>query len=226
MIDCIFYIGGASGSGKSYSANRISGKYSIPIIHLDDYYNIFCGICNEKDSEQLIRELSKHLVEDINKFNGTCIFQEFIINLELENLIREKCNKNDAEQLTRELSERLIKEVIKFQGAVIIEGGWIDPSVASKIREKFNGNFVPVYAGYAEEDAQDRYNFIKIKNSHWLSSSTKIDPIEFIGRQILESGDYKSKCKETKIDYIDFSIPEDGCVKMLEYFENKIWKKI
>jgi hypothetical protein len=176
MIDCIFYIGGASGSGKSHAARMIREKYRIPVINLDDYYNIFHPTCNEDISETFMRNVSEHLVEDL----------------------------------------------IKFQGTGILEGGWIDPNVAIQIRSKFDSKFKPVYAGYINDNAQNRLNFLKSNPGHWLLNEQEDFAISFLNKQISDSGDYMNKCRQGLIDYIDFSDPTSGCNEMLLYFEKNI----
>ena len=76
MKSRIYFIGGASASGKSTIAKELSSLYSFPVVELDRFHDILMPIVH--DREQLVSATSKIAFEVVRQFvelNGNCIIE-------------------------------------------------------------------------------------------------------------------------------------------------------
>lgn len=65
----IFYIGGASGSGKTFSTRKLSNEYSVSTCRLDNFYDKECGRGKSKqEAEKATRSKCQRYIESqLNK---------------------------------------------------------------------------------------------------------------------------------------------------------------
>ena len=76
MKSRIYFIGGASASGKSTIAKELSSLYSFPVVELDRFHDILMPIVH--DREQLVRTTGKitlEVVRQLLELNVSCIVE-------------------------------------------------------------------------------------------------------------------------------------------------------
>ncbi|MFO1423224.1 MAG: hypothetical protein U1F70_06160 [Candidatus Competibacteraceae bacterium] len=68
MKNRIYFIGGASASGKSTVAKELSNLYSLPVVELDRFYDVLMPIVHDREllvsiTDQVVLEVARQLLE-------------------------------------------------------------------------------------------------------------------------------------------------------------------
>jgi len=78
----VYFIGGASASGKSTTAAQLGLDYSIRIIKLDDIYNVLVKAAGETEAKQMIRPMSFACANELMESNEPFIVEGGWISVE------------------------------------------------------------------------------------------------------------------------------------------------
>lgn len=180
----IYYIGGASASGKSTVAKEVSQEHGLPMTKLDDINNL----------------LQKAGVEESERWKAS-----------------------------REVSFKFVSVLIKSIKSgtqCLVEGVYILPDEAAELMK--GGNFYPVYCGYPDAVAQDRFEQIKENSTgnreHWLLFKSDDEALAFLQREIENSIKYRDECKRWQIEFFDFTIFEDGASQLKTYLKSSLMR--
>jgi shikimate kinase len=79
----IFFIGGASGSGKSTAAEALAEELELPLVRLDDYHNMVINPgLNGQWAKELTREICAKVVQNLMDTGARCIIEGGWITVE------------------------------------------------------------------------------------------------------------------------------------------------
>ena len=117
--------------------------------------------------------------------------------------------RGPAIDLTRDISRSIVEKFLSENAACIIEGGWVQVSQASTFME--HERFTPIFCGYPNADAQQRWKQIKASPSHhWLKEYDDVKALEWLDTQISESQDYRDECNTYGVTFVDCSDLENA----------------
>jgi predicted kinase len=72
----IIYIGGASASGKTATAVKLSAMTGLPVVELDEYYDLLVdSACGAEVAAAVTPAIARRVVEDLLDAGGNCIVE-------------------------------------------------------------------------------------------------------------------------------------------------------
>ena len=76
MAARIIYIGGASASGKTETATKLSAMTGLPVVELDEYYDLLADAgCSAEDAAAATPAIARRAVEDLLRSGSDCIVE-------------------------------------------------------------------------------------------------------------------------------------------------------
>jgi hypothetical protein len=169
----IYFVGGASGAGKSRATQHLARLHRVALIELDD--------------------LQRSIMPAIP----------------------------DADQrapVMRAMADLLLQQLIEMRAPCIVDGSWIEANRARELQLVSGGYLKPVFCGYSAESVYARYGDMRQSSVHWLTRETESWALAFLHKQAANSLPLQQKCRELRMDYIDFSSFANGAAELERNF--------
>ena len=91
MKNRIYFIGGASASGKSTIAKELSNLYSFPVVELDQFHDILIPIVHDRERQvKATRKVALEVVRQLLELNVSCIVEGGWVQPRRASKLREK----------------------------------------------------------------------------------------------------------------------------------------
>jgi hypothetical protein len=165
----IYFVGGASGAGKSRATQHLARLHRVALIELDDLQRAIMPAIPDADQRAPVM---------------------------------------------RAIADLLLQQLIEMRASCIVDGSWIEPDRARELQLVSGGYLKPVFCGYSAESVNARYEHMRQSNAHWLTRESEQWALAFLHKQAVNSLTIQQKCRELRMDYIDFSSFANGAAEL------------